>query len=101
MPESLSFDRAAEFYDKTRDFPEPVATLGIQAIIDAAGSEARILDAGTGTGRVSVPLLKRGANLFGVDISTKMMSQYRGKYPLACLARADVSQLLFKEIPLL
>ncbi len=95
MTDSLSFDRAAEFYDKTRDFPEPVATLGIQAILDAAGAEARILDAGTGTGRVSVPLLNRGADLFGVDLSTKMMSKLRDKYPPARLAQADVSRLPF------
>lgn len=97
MTESISFDRAADFYDQTRDFPEPVATQGIQAILDAAGAEARILDAGTGTGRVSVPLLKRGANLFGIDLSTRMMSLLRGKFPSARLAQVDVSQLPFGE----
>ena len=95
MNNSISFDRAADFYDKTRDLPEPVATLGIQAILDAAGTGARILDAGTGTGRVSVPLLKRGANLFGIDLSTKMMSLLRTKFPPARLAQADVSRLPF------
>jgi ubiquinone/menaquinone biosynthesis C-methylase UbiE len=95
MTNSLSFDRAADFYDKTRDLPEPVATRGIQAILDAAGAGARILDAGTGTGRVSVPLLKRGADLFGVDLSTRMMSHLREKFPSARLAQADVSQLPF------
>lgn len=95
MPESISFDRAADFYDQTRDFPEPVATQGIQAILEAAGDGARFLDAGTGTGRVGVPLLKRGADLFGVDLSTKMMSRLRTKYPPARLAQGDVSQLPF------
>jgi ubiquinone/menaquinone biosynthesis C-methylase UbiE len=95
MTDSLSFDRAADFYDKTRDFPEPVATQGIQAILDVAGPGARILDAGTGTGRVSVPLLKRRADLFGVDLSTRMMSRLREKFSSARLAKADVSQLPF------
>jgi len=95
MTNSLSFDRAADFYDKTRDFPEPVATQGIQAILEAAGAGARILDAGTGTGRVSVPLIKRGADLFGVDLSTRMMSRLRDKFPPARLAQADVSRLPF------
>ena len=97
MNNSISFDRAADFYDRTRDLPEPVATLGIQAILDAAGPDACILDAGTGTGRVSVPLLKRGANLFGIDLSTKMMSLLRTKFPPARLAQADVSRLPFGE----
>lgn len=97
MPESLSFDRAADFYDQTRDFPEPVATQGIQAILETAGAGARFLDAGTGTGRVSVPLLKRGADLFGIDLSVKMMSRLRSKYPSARLAQGDVSRLPFGE----
>jgi ubiquinone/menaquinone biosynthesis C-methylase UbiE len=97
MPGSVSFDRAADFYDQTRDFPEPVATQGIQAILDVVGVGASILDAGTGTGRVSVPLLKRGANLFGVDLSTRMMSRLRAKYPAAQLAQADVSLLPFQD----
>lgn len=97
MNNSVCFDRAADFYDQTRDLPEPVATLGIQAILDAAGAQARILDAGTGTGRVGVPLLKRGADLFGIDLSNRMMSLLRGKFPPARLAQADVSQLPFGE----
>lgn len=97
MHNSISFDRAADFYDQTRDFPEPVATQGIQAILDATGTSARILDAGTGTGRVSVPLLKRSANLFGIDLSTKMMSLMRRKFPSARLTQADVSKLPFGE----
>lgn len=95
MTDSLSFDRAADFYDQTRSFPEAVATHGIQAILDTAGAGARFLDAGTGTGRVSVPLLKRGADLVGVDLSSRMMSRLKSKFPAARLAQADVSRLPF------
>jgi SAM-dependent methyltransferase len=95
MPTSISFDRAADFYDQTRDFPGPVATQGIQAMIDIAGAGARCLDVGTGTGRVSVPLLKHGVNLFGVDLSTRMMAMLRGKFPAARLAQADAALLPF------
>lgn len=69
MNTSYSFDRAADYYDQTRDLPEPVATAGIQAILDVAGLGRRILDVGTGTGRISVPLLKSGADLVGCDLS--------------------------------
>src|SRR5262245_26679816 len=69
MTSSLSFDRAASVYDQTRPLPEPGATLGIQAILDIAGPQARILDVGAGTGRVSIPLLQRGANLVGIDLA--------------------------------
>ncbi len=95
MDTSISFDRAAEYYDRTRDFPEPVATRGIQAILDAAGAGASILDVGTGTGRVSVPLLKRGANLVGFDLSLRMMARLRQKFPQARLAQANAGWLPF------
>jgi len=95
MPDSFSFDRAADFYDSTRDLPEPVATRGIQAILDVVGPGARILDVGTGTGRISVPLLKRGADLVGCDLSAKMMARLQVKFPAARLAQADASRLPF------
>ncbi len=95
MSNSLSFDRAADIYDRTRDFPEPVATLGIQAILDAAESGARFLDVGTGTGRISVPLLKRGADLIGCDLSPRMLAVLRQKDPASRLAEADASALPF------
>jgi ubiquinone/menaquinone biosynthesis C-methylase UbiE len=95
MNRSFSFDRAASFYDSTRDFPEPVAIHGIQAILDVAGRGAHILDVGTGTGRVSAPLLKRGADLIGCDLSTRMMALLKQKLPIARLAQADASRLPF------
>lgn len=95
MNDSLSFDRAAGFYDQTRPFPEPVARLGIQAILDLTGSAARILDVGTGTGRVSIPLLDRGADLIGCDLSSKMLRRLQEKYPPARLVQTDATRLPF------
>ena len=56
---------------------------------------ARILEVGTGTGRVSIPLLERGADLIGCDLSAKMLSRQREKYPAARLLRADAAFLPF------
>ncbi len=95
MTSSLSFDRAAGYYDRTRQLPEAVVTSGIEAILLVAGPTARILDAGTGTGRLSIPLLKHGADLVGCDISRKMMEVLRQKSPAARLVEADVSRLPF------
>ena len=36
MNNSVYFVCAASFYNQTRDFPEPVATPGIQAILNLA-----------------------------------------------------------------
>jgi ubiquinone/menaquinone biosynthesis C-methylase UbiE len=95
MNNSLSFDRAADFYDRTRPLFEPIATQGIQAILDLIGPAARILDIGTGTGRISVPLLERGADLVGCDLSPKMLRRMVEKHPAARLALADASSLPF------
>ncbi len=92
---SRSFDRAANIYDKTRDLPEPIATHGLQAILEQAGPNALILDVGTGTGRISVPLLQRGANVIGCDLSAKMMARLREKYPAARLTQADAAYFPF------
>ena len=92
---SRSFDRAASFYDQTRPLFEPIANHGIQAILDIAGQQSRILDVGTGTGRISVPLLERGADLIGCDISSNMLSRLKDKFPLARVAKADASLLPF------
>jgi ubiquinone/menaquinone biosynthesis C-methylase UbiE len=95
MHTSYSFDRAADYYDQTRELPEPIATAGIQAILALAGPSAHILDVGTGTGRISVPLLFRGADLIGCDLSPRMMALLRQKFPLSRLAQADASRLPF------
>ena len=63
MNQSLSFDRAAGYYDQTRSLPGPIVGQGVRAILDLSGAAARILDVGTGTGRISIPLLEQGAAL--------------------------------------
>src|SRR5574341_687347 len=95
MNTSQSFDRAANVYDQTRPLPKPTATRGIQAIRDITGPEALILDAGTGTGRISIPLLERGARLIGCDLSMKMLRRLHENLSSAQLAQADAALLPF------
>lgn len=95
MSNSRSFDRAASFYDQTRPLAEPAAQPGIQAILDITGPKARVLDLGAGTGRISIPLLERGLDLIGCDISAKMLTKLQEKSPSARIAQADASHLPF------
>jgi ubiquinone/menaquinone biosynthesis C-methylase UbiE len=90
---SRSFDRAAAYYDQTRELPEPIAAHGIPAIVQHIAPNGKILDVGTGTGRISIPLLRLGADVIGVDLSLNMMGKLRAKYPAAHLAQADASHL--------
>jgi ubiquinone/menaquinone biosynthesis C-methylase UbiE len=95
MNTSRSFDQAAEFYDKTRPLFDATVDAGIRSLLDAAGKGARILEVGAGTGRISIPLLERGADLIGCDLSAKMLSRLREKYPAARLLQADAAYLPF------
>ncbi len=96
MP-SRSFDRAVDYYDSTRDLPEPIAAGGIEAILRLAQvrPSSMILEVGAGTGRIGLPLLRRGANLFGCDLSHKMLGRLRAKAPAARVAQADAERLPF------
>src|SRR5512139_392342 len=92
---SRSFDRAADYYDQTRELPEPIATNGIPALLQHIAPRGKILDVGTGTGRISVPLLQLGAHVIGIDLSLNMMNKLRQKYPAAHLIQADAARLPF------
>jgi ubiquinone/menaquinone biosynthesis C-methylase UbiE len=95
MSNSRSFDRAANFYDQTRLLLEPIAKHGIPAILDILGPNARVLEVGSGTGRISIPLLEHGVDLIGCDLSSEMSRRFQEKFPAARIARADATLLPF------
>jgi len=78
MADVISFDRAADFYDDTRGFPEGVAADAV-ALIAKAGdlsAQSRVLEIGIGTGRVALPLAAHtGGRIYGVDVSARMMAR--------------------------
>lgn len=73
---SVNFDRAADFYDDTRGFPDGVAEQVGQFIADTASlsHDDILLEIGIGTGRVALPLARYVKLIAGVDISHSMMS---------------------------
>jgi SAM-dependent methyltransferase len=95
MKASRHFDRAAGYYDQTRLLPEAIANAGIPAILDLLGPNARVLEVGSGTGRISIPLLERGADLIGCDLSLPMSRRFQEKYPAARIVRANAAWLPF------
>src|SRR5579871_5906234 len=99
----LSFDPVAGDYDWTRYLPPEAQEQAARLLREEAGlSEGQILlDAGTGTGRFSLPLARLGVPVIGLDVSEKMLSQQRLKVaqdaagealPLR-VARADLRAL--------
>ncbi|HEV8652579.1 MAG TPA: class I SAM-dependent methyltransferase [Actinomycetes bacterium] len=99
---SVAFDRAAGYYDATRGLPPDVSEQVADRMEAVAGPDARFLEIGVGTGRIALPLHRRGRRVTGVDLSVPMMAEYRRKAAAAGLAapplvRADVTRLPFRD----
>jgi ubiquinone/menaquinone biosynthesis C-methylase UbiE len=99
----VNFDRVADIYDATRALPEGVPEQVAGRIVAAthANSDTTFLELGIGTGRIALPLVKRGYPYIGVDISTKMLDQLRSKLAPDTtnlrLLQADVTELPFED----
>jgi SAM-dependent methyltransferase len=95
---SVSFDRAAAYYDATRGLPPEVEDRVAARIEAAAPPGARFLEVGVGTGRIALPLQRRGCWVAGIDLSAAMMAAYRDKaaaagLPAPRLLRGDVTRM--------
>lgn len=90
---SVSFDRAAGFYDQTRGMPAHISDEIAALAIELIGADARALEIGVGTGRIAKPLLARGINLVGVDLSRVMMARIRQDVQSATLINGDITRL--------
>lgn len=77
----MSFDRVAGIYDATRALPADVVERVADRIVAAtnANPATQFVELGIGTGRIALPLIRRGFPYIGVDISTEMMARLREK----------------------
>ena len=93
---SINFDRAAEFYDATRDPGDEVTARTIDLLEREFRDRGRALEIGVGTGAIAIPLAAREVPLVGIDVSTAMMSKLiekaGGRAPLPLL-RADATRV--------
>ena len=98
MSESVSFDRAVEYYDKTRALPDE-ATKRLVSLAAVEIGERRTLEVGGGTGRITVPLREAGVDVTAVDLSGPMLSRLVAKDPARTilLAQADATRLPFQD----
>jgi ubiquinone/menaquinone biosynthesis C-methylase UbiE len=96
---SISFDRAAEYYDETRGFPPGEEKGAAEAFVRVGkfdGSQ-RVLEVGVGTGRIALPVAPQVAAYMGIDISTAMMGRLREKQQneRVLLTQGDATRLPF------
>ena len=76
------FSRIAARYDATRDVPPQRLATCYERMVQLGFLPRRgiLLDAGCGTGQMSLPLAGMGYELCGIDISLKMISIARAKF---------------------
>jgi ubiquinone/menaquinone biosynthesis C-methylase UbiE len=100
MPsDSVSFDRAVEYYDQTRGFPPGVETEVAKAFVQAGNltKSSRVLEIGVGTGRIALPLVQHVGAYFGLDLSAAMLGKLKSKQndkPIY-IAQGDATQIPF------
>lgn len=99
MTGSVSFDRAADYYDRTRAVADSVMAQLIPLLLAALPVGEPCLEIGIGTGRIALPLVDEGAHVAGVDISSEMLlkliAKRRGPWPQVAIA--DATRLPFRD----
>jgi SAM-dependent methyltransferase len=80
MPEDHFGERVAERYDESSAdmFAPAVVDPVVDFLADLAGQGAA-LELGIGTGRIALPLARRGVRVQGIDLSEAMVARLRAK----------------------
>jgi len=98
--ESIVFDRAAEYYDRTRSLPDALQAQITDILVEELSGRGLCLEPGVGTGRIALPLVERDIPVVGVDLSVPMMERLitnaGGQAPFPLL-RGDVTSLPFAD----
>jgi SAM-dependent methyltransferase len=100
MGESIAFDRAAEFYDRTRAISGESMARTIELLGSELHERGRVLEVGCGTGLLALPLHEAGLDVTGADLSRamlgKLVEKAGGTVPFP-LVIADATMLPFAE----
>ena len=75
MGGSVPFDRAVEYYDRTRALPGEAHRQVIDVLVAELAGRGRVLEIGVGTGRIGLDLVRAGVPLVGLDLSLPMLQR--------------------------
>jgi len=80
VPEDHFGEEVAPWYDETSAamFEPAVVEPVVEFLAELAG-EGAALELGIGTGRIALPLARRGVRVHGIDLSTAMVARLRAK----------------------
>ena len=101
LTESVNFDRAADYYDDTRGFPNEQIKNVVEFIRQQTQLKTtdKLLEIGIGTGRIALPIAPHVHEIHGVDISVQMMARLQQKQTTEAvfLTRANAEKLPFPD----
>jgi SAM-dependent methyltransferase len=100
MTSSVRFDRAAEFYDRTRAVDDAAMARTIELLANEVRGRGRVLQVGVGTGLLALPLHTTGVDVHGLDISApmvaKLVEKAGGRVPFP-IALGDATAMPFAD----
>jgi SAM-dependent methyltransferase len=94
---SIPFDRAVDYYDRTRSLSPDAAAKVTAVLADAVLGHGPVLEIGVGTGRIALPLADTGIQVVGIDLSRPMLERMVQKSTAVPVAEADCTALPFPD----
>jgi SAM-dependent methyltransferase len=94
---SISFDRAAEYYDRTRSLSETAMREMLAVLVPELEGRRRCLEIGVGTGRIALPLVQAGIPVTGIDLSENMLAVLSAKTRDVPAVAGDATRLPFAQ----
>jgi SAM-dependent methyltransferase len=80
MPEDYFGERVAARYDaSSADLFEPAVVDPVVEVLAGLAGRGAALELGIGTGRIALPLARRGISVHGIDLSEAMVARLRAK----------------------
>ena len=80
MPEDHFGERVAARYDESQaEMFEPAAVEPVVDFLAGLAGDGAALELGIGTGRIALPLARRGIRVHGIDLSEAMVARLRAK----------------------
>jgi 2-polyprenyl-3-methyl-5-hydroxy-6-metoxy-1,4-benzoquinol methylase len=70
---------AATYDDSSEGMFDPAFTDTVAEVLAGLAGGGRALEFGIGTGRIALPLARRGAEVHGIDLSGAMVARLRAK----------------------
>ena len=70
---------AATYDDSSEDMFDPAVVDTVAGVLAGLAGRGRALELGIGTGRIALPLARRGVQVHGIDLSRAMVARLRAK----------------------